>query len=88
VRLYSFSCSNGNFLLSLLLQFFDDLHCQCRLGLVAITGFQAGSGLEQLKEQRKGDLIQDTIGVDGHDIILELAQIALDFSISIIWLVV
>src|SRR5512142_484240 len=59
-----------------LLQFLDEFHCQLRFRLVRLTWLQAGPGFVDLEEQGKGDLIQDAIGIDGHDAILELAQIA------------
>ena len=58
------------------LQLLDNLHRQCWLRLIGITWLEPGPGFEDLEEQGKGDLIQDAIGVDGHNAILELTQIA------------
>src|SRR6266566_7414571 len=59
-----------------LVQLLYELHCQGRLGLISIAWLEPGPGLEDLEQQRKGDLIQDAIRVDGHNTILELAQVA------------
>jgi hypothetical protein len=58
-----------------LVQLLDELHRQGWLGLIAIAGLEPGPGFKDLEQQRKGDLIQDAIGVDRHDAILELAQV-------------
>ena len=56
------------------LQLLDELHRQRGLGLVGITRLESGPGFEDLEQQRKGDVIEDAIGIDRHDAILEFAK--------------